>query len=101
MRIWNFGKMIVNNTEPSDEKKAIADGRCKVCAEEEDLIKRHNDLGIRFRIECMCECHYLKGQTSEDQKKSLPQDWNWSSDSRGKLWLKEDKPKRRKRKQLE
>ena len=80
MRIWNFGKMVVNNTESSD-KKAIADGRCKVCAEEEDLIKRHSELGIRFKIECMCECHYLKGQTSEDQKKAVPQDWNWTSDS--------------------
>jgi len=100
MRIWNFGKMIVNNTEAVDEKKAIADGRCKVCVEEEDLIKRHNKLGIRFKIECMCECHYAKGQTSEGQKKALPQDWNWVSDSRGKLWLK-DKPKRRKRKELE
>ena len=99
MRIWNFGKMIINNTESGDEKKAIADGRCKVCAEEEDLIKRHNKLGIRFKIECMCECHYASGQINEAQKKSLPADWNWTSDSRGKLWLK-DKPKR-KRKELE
>ena len=87
MRIFNFGKMVVNNTE-SDEKKAIADGRCKVCVGEEELVERHSKLGIRFKIECMCECHYVKGQTNEGQKKSLPADWNWSSGTKRKRRIK-------------